>query len=167
MKARVFTLRLDAEHRALDDSELSAFLEEHDALSVAHHPLAIDGQPALAVIVTWRGRASAPLPAPPRGRPLPQAPPLEVAEPDRALFELLRAWRNERARRDGRPAYVMFTNAQLAEVARVRPATLARLGEVPGIGDSRLAAFGEEVLAVLRSAPEASPPPPAEEPALG
>ena len=158
VKARVFTLRLDAERRALDDSELAAFLDGHDALSVAHHPLLVDGEPALAVVVTWRGAARAdraPL-AVPRGRPLPPAEPIDLSDADRALFEVLRSWRNERARRDGRPAYVMFTNAQLAEVARTRPRTLAALREVPGIGEARAASFGEEVLAVVAgaSAPE-------------
>lgn len=153
MRARVFTLRLDGDRRALDDSELAAFLDEHDALSVAHHPLLVDGEPALAVVVTWRGeRRREATVAVPRGRPLPPEKPLDLGDADRALYEVLRAWRNERARRDGRPAYVMFTNAQLAEVARLRPRSLAALREVPGIGEARASAFGEEVLAVVRGA---------------
>ena len=48
----------------------------------------------------------------------------------RAVFEVLRKWRNERAKRDGRPPYVLFTNSQLANLARGRPDTRAALEAV-------------------------------------
>ena len=59
---------------------------------------------------------------------------LQVPEAERALFAALRRWRNERAKRNGRPAYVLFRNAQLADIARTRPTTLAALREVHGVG---------------------------------
>ncbi len=56
----------------------------------------------------------------------------------------------------------MFTNRQAAEIARKAPATRAQLGEIAGIGASRLDEFGDELLALLASMAQAttgSPPP--------
>jgi len=63
--------------------------------------------------------------------------------------QALRAWRLERARADGVPAYVVFHDRTLAEIERAAPATLAQLGAVPGVGPAKLERYGAEVLAVL------------------
>lgn len=68
------------------------------------------------------------------------------------LFEVLRAWRREKAREEGVPAYVIFQDRVLYEIARTRPKTLPALGDVPGVGRTKLQAFGNEVLTLLRHA---------------
>ncbi len=65
------------------------------------------------------------------------------------MFERLRAWRAAAARDQGVPAYVIFHDATLREIAAARPASLAGLGAVSGIGETKLARYGEQVLAVL------------------
>ncbi|MGD0167190.1 MAG: ATP-dependent DNA helicase UvrD2 [Gaiellaceae bacterium] len=64
-------------------------------------------------------------------------------------FEPLRAWRRSRARSDGVPAFVVFSNRALAEIASRRPGSLNELAEIPGVGPQKLERYGEEVLAVL------------------
>jgi DNA helicase II / ATP-dependent DNA helicase PcrA len=76
------------------------------------------------------------------------APEAAVAEPP-AGFEALKAWRLERARRDEVPAYLVFHNSTLAEIAGRRPRSLAELAAVPGVGPAKLDRYGEEVLAAL------------------
>ena len=66
-----------------------------------------------------------------------------------AGFEALKAWRLIRARADEVPAYVVFHNAALEEIAARRPRSLAELAEVPGVGPAKLERYGEEVLAAL------------------
>ncbi|MBI5311129.1 MAG: DNA helicase RecQ [Actinobacteria bacterium] len=65
------------------------------------------------------------------------------------LFERLRAWRREQAEERDVPAYVIFGNATLHEIALKRPATLAALAEVKGVGDAKLENFGEQVLELV------------------
>ena len=65
------------------------------------------------------------------------------------LFEALRAWRAEQAREQGVPAYVIFHDATLREIATLRPASLAALSRVGGVGEKKLATYGPGVLAVL------------------
>jgi ATP-dependent DNA helicase RecQ len=47
------------------------------------------------------------------------------------------------------PAYVIFHDATLREIASRRPTSLAELGTVSGVGETKLARYGEQVLAAL------------------
>ena len=66
-------------------------------------------------------------------------------------LDRLRQWRLETARAAGVPAYVVFHDSTLTAIAVARPASLAALLRVPGVGDSKLRRYGEEVLEVLRA----------------
>ena len=65
------------------------------------------------------------------------------------VFERLRAWRAAVAKELGKPAYVIFHDAHLREMAARRPATLTELGTVNGVGAAKLAQYGQQVLDVL------------------
>ena len=64
-------------------------------------------------------------------------------------FEQLRAWRAATAKEQGVPAYVIFHDATLREIAATEPSSLAALGKVSGVGETKLAKYGEQVLNVL------------------
>nr|WP_221494242.1 DNA helicase RecQ [Actinomadura coerulea] len=65
------------------------------------------------------------------------------------LFERLRAWRAATAREQGVPAYVIFHDATLREIATALPTSLAELGRVNGVGENKLAKYGDQVLETL------------------
>ncbi|MER5710669.1 DNA helicase RecQ [Streptomyces sp. NPDC002122] len=89
------------------------------------------------------------------------------------VFEALRAWRAATAREQGVPAYVVFHDATLREIATLFPATVAELGTVGGVGEAKLTKYAEGVLATLAeceapaagSAPAAGAATPASAPA--
>jgi len=64
-------------------------------------------------------------------------------------FAVLKTWRAEVAREHKLPAYVIFHDATLAEMARRWPADLLELGEISGVGARKLEAYGSEILRVL------------------
>ena len=66
------------------------------------------------------------------------------------LFDALRALRRELAAEAGLPPYVIFHDATLREMAASRPASLAAMGKVGGVGARKLDAYGEAFLAVIR-----------------
>jgi ATP-dependent DNA helicase RecQ len=68
---------------------------------------------------------------------------------DDALFDRLRSWRSERARADSVPAYVVFPDTTLRELAAVQPSSVAELAGIKGIGPAKLERYGDEVLALL------------------
>lgn len=83
----------------------------------------------------------------PRARKASAADALDAG--DRPLFEALRAWRAETAREQGVPAYIVFGDATLRALAEHRPASLAGLDGITGIGAKKRDAYGEGVLAVI------------------
>ena len=81
------------------------------------------------------------------------APELELAPADLPLFEALRQLRAELAREQGVPAYVIFHDSTLREIAATRPASEAELAGVGGIGAGKLARYGEMVLETVMDTP--------------
>jgi DNA helicase-2/ATP-dependent DNA helicase PcrA len=75
-----------------------------------------------------------------------------VADPDDPLFAALKRWRLERAKAEDVPAYVVFHNSTLAEVAARKPRTRDELARVPGIGPAKLDRYGDDLLAALAAA---------------
>ena len=65
------------------------------------------------------------------------------------LFERLRDWRRQAAAEHGVPAYVIFHDASLKEIARRRPGSLSELRQVPGVGERKLEAYGREIIELV------------------
>ena len=74
---------------------------------------------------------------------------VELAPAAAAVFERLRAWRGATAKEQGMPAYVIFHDATLRQIAAQPPGTLAELSRVNGVGEAKLAKYGQQVLDVL------------------
>ncbi|WP_328344956.1 DNA helicase RecQ [Micromonospora sp. NBC_00421] len=70
-----------------------------------------------------------------------------------SLFERLRAWRGATAKEQGVPAYVIFHDATLRQIATDAPASLAELSRISGVGENKLAKYGESILTVLADQP--------------
>jgi ATP-dependent DNA helicase RecQ len=77
-------------------------------------------------------------------------PPLPLDTQAITRFEALKAWRAEVAREHNLPAYIVFHDATLAEMARECPATLDALGGIGGVGATKLERYGPEILRVLQ-----------------
>jgi ATP-dependent DNA helicase RecQ len=75
--------------------------------------------------------------------------PVELTPDAVPVFEELRTWRGNVAREQGMPAYVIFHDATLRQIAAERPVTLAGLGTISGVGENKLAKYGEQILEVL------------------
>lgn len=67
----------------------------------------------------------------------------------RPLFDALRAWRADVAREHGVPAYVIFHDATLHDIAVQRPATLKELAGISGVGARKLDAYGADILDIV------------------
>ena len=106
-----------------------------------------EAKPRRARRSTVRGRKSAaPKPAPP-------TPETALDGDEAALFERLRAWRLEEARRRRVPAFRILSDRTLAAICRARPADDEELLDVAGIGPTLLSKYGRKVLAVVNGDP--------------
>ncbi|MEX2211247.1 MAG: ATP-dependent DNA helicase UvrD2 [Gaiellaceae bacterium] len=80
------------------------------------------------------------------------AAPRAEAKPEGPVFAALREWRLARAKADGVPAYVVFHDRTLAEIADRAPRSLDELARIAGVGPAKLDRYGADVLAALRVA---------------
>jgi ATP-dependent DNA helicase RecQ len=76
-------------------------------------------------------------------------PPVPLDDAALERFEALKAWRAEVAREHNLPAYIVFHDATLAEMARERPDSTDALSGISGVGAKKLEAYGDEILRVL------------------
>jgi ATP-dependent DNA helicase RecQ len=74
---------------------------------------------------------------------------IAMSDGDRPLFEALRAWRAAEAKAQHVPPYVIFHDRTLAEIAAIKPGGRARLAAINGVGEAKLAHYGEAVLQVV------------------
>ncbi|NKY08742.1 ATP-dependent DNA helicase RecQ, partial [Cellulomonas hominis] len=81
------------------------------------------------------------------------APAAELGDDAAALFERLRAWRAATAKEQGVPAYVVFHDATLRDIATARPADLDALSGISGVGAAKLDRYGPGVIATLEGRP--------------
>jgi ATP-dependent DNA helicase RecQ len=99
-----------------------------------------------------RGRAARPGAGLPSGAP--GAAPAELSELSAeatAVFDKLRAWRADAAREQGVPAYVIFHDATLRQIATRSPSTLVELSAINGVGQAKLTRHGQQILDLLGS----------------
>lgn len=83
------------------------------------------------------------------GKKLPLGPP---APEESELFVALKKWRLERAKTDGMPAYVIFHDSTLAEIADRKPRSIHDLEAVSGVGPTKLERYGTDVIRIVESA---------------
>jgi ATP-dependent DNA helicase RecQ len=75
--------------------------------------------------------------------------PVDLPEEAMPVFEALRTWRTATAKEQGVPPYVIFHDKTLREIATRSPSSLAELGEVNGVGENKLAKYGQQILDTL------------------
>jgi DNA helicase-2/ATP-dependent DNA helicase PcrA len=85
----------------------------------------------------------------PTRRPRRPSPASDLGADDRRLFDSLKAWRAAQARASDVPAFVVFNDATLVEVATRRPSRAADLLDVPGIGAVKAQRFGDALLRLV------------------
>jgi superfamily II DNA helicase RecQ len=154
MQVRIFTLRFNPVTESFDDSVVAGFLADKDVLSIRDHFFVKDDTPYLTLVVRYRAAAlpasaDAAKPEQKRDESWREA----LTETDWPLFNTLRNWRSERAKREGVPPYVICNNRHLAEIVKARPQTLAALGQIEGIGEAKLKKYGKEMLALIAGEP--------------
>jgi ATP-dependent DNA helicase RecQ len=109
------------------------------------------GERPAKLLLPSEARRALPLGATSRGRArTTDEAALDAAERD--VFEALRRYRLERARRDGVPPYHVASDRTLREIARLRPRDAAELAQAHGIGPAKIERYGAELLAILHGA---------------
>ena len=144
MRLKIFTLMADTAGR-FDESELEAFCESNEILSVVEHFFEYAGTVRWALLLSYMdGRERKQRTGQQRTPMTPNLPPELLS-----LYETLRTWRAARAQDERVPAFQVFSNAELAEICRRAPTTLSQLTELKGVGAEKKKRYGEDVVAIV------------------
>jgi len=71
-------------------------------------------------------------------------------KPQRILLDTLKAWRKERAEKDGVPVYIVGTNKELLDIVRKAPKSAEGLKEIKGFGKSKVSKYGNELIEIIK-----------------
>ena len=74
---------------------------------------------------------------------------MDLSKSEQEIFERLRRWRMETARAHNVAAYIIFGDATLREIAKAKPASLGELRGVSGVGEKKLASYGDDIVAII------------------
>ncbi len=88
----------------------------------------------------------------PRKRQAPQPPPRPLTDEERQAVAYLKKWRLRKSSEANVPAYMICPDRTLEHLVMDRPSTLEALNSIHGLGPSKIARFGEELLEALKSA---------------
>ena len=135
---------VEGEEAALLQPLSRALQARGDLVATEHGGLALGG--SARAILTGESAVAIVVPPKRQRRRRGDTTPNPVGDP---LFEALRALRKELAEEAQVPPYVVFHDSTLREMASARPATLAALGQLPGIGAKKLEAYGERFLRAI------------------
>lgn len=142
--------------KAASKTQVDGFLEELVGLGLLRrggedeyfvYAVTADGRSA------WKNRSPLPTAVPGARLAARPGPPdgqltREAAE-EAALFERLRIWRRQQAQQQSVPPYCVLPDKTLHAIAVIKPSTSEQLLEIPGIGQARLAQYGDELIALL------------------
>ena len=175
VRVKVVTLQYAASLGGFDERPLADFVRDKQVLAVREHFFTVHDLPHLACLITYQEPVVASVAdgehaeSPCAGNRAPRrkgsdASDLlaDLAPPERVLFGTLREWRSARARKEGVPPYVLFTNRELVRIVKARPATpsaLEALEALDGIGAGKVQRYGKRVLALVNGSAAAAPAP--------
>lgn len=154
MLVKIISLTFDSARGNFDDSPLREFLKDKEIISITDHFFLKNETPYLSIVIKYYPYRQETNPSlAPKGK-RDESWREELAEADMGVFNRLREWRAKRSRDDGVPPYILFTNKQLVEIVKTKPASLSDIEKVEGIGASKLEKYGKDILELIAPSKE-------------
>lgn len=75
----------------------------------------------------------------------------DLSETERTIYAALRLWRKDRATEINLPEFMVFKNATLMTIAKEKPQDLLALSKIKGLGDQKIAKYGDDIVAILNA----------------
>ena len=152
LKIKIFTLRFSTALGEFDDSDVMRFLADKELIEMRDHFYVHQGLPYLTVIVLFNSVVTIETDKNQgnTGKQQERFDPKEVlSDEDWSLYTSLKEWRNELAKSEGIPPYIIATNRQIAEIAKDRPDSLEGLKKIAGLGKAKIESYGAAILGFI------------------
>lgn len=148
MKIKMLKIRLAEKYFVQDEKIINAFLEQHDILKIETQ--LIQGEEDYwSVMLIYEETVSQVNEQRPKSTKFVLEHESDLDSDDAKLLDLLREWRNVKAKRQNLPNYFIATNKELMSIAKFRPARKEELIEIKGFGKHKIENYGEEIMEVL------------------
>ncbi len=155
MYVKVVTLRYQESAQGFPEAALREATAGREVLEAREHFFVHGNVPHLAlVLLLGDGAGDGGFRSRNANAPDPEE---SIAEDRRPLYRELKRWRNERAKADGKPAYAIARNVQLAEIVKRAPKSLEGLKAIEGIGEAFCRDYGADVLELVKALPDTTP----------
>lgn len=151
MLIKIFSLTFNSATGGFDDRELREFIKDKEVISMNDHFFVRNEIPFLTVVVKYfpYRRELEPPATPGKGRQ--READYEGLLPEmEGVFNRLRDWRSEQAKKEGVPPYIIFNNRQFIEMLKINPATLADLERINGVGKVKVEKYGAVLLEIMK-----------------
>ena len=150
MQIRVVTLRYQEGLQGFPEDLLQKVTFARSVLEVSEHFFLHGNVPHLTLVIKLAdapelGNGDSYRPRDPN---LP-APDADLNDSQKSIYLALKQWRNETAKAEGRPAYAIARNVQLAELVKATPKSKAAIREISGFGEGFCERYGDKVLSML------------------
>jgi superfamily II DNA helicase RecQ len=145
LKLKVFTLRFSGSPEGFDDRPLQEFIADKEVIEFSEHFFTRENTPYITILIAYRA-----LTDDGARRPGPQQDPRnEFDSREKEAYDALRTWRAAAAKMEGIPPYMIANNKQLAKMIKMRANSRESLSQVGGIGEAKVAKYGEKILEIL------------------
>ena len=155
MQIRVVTLRYNEALQGFPEDALKSATFGREVLNATEHFFVHGNVPHLTLVLSL-GDTSKYENADSYRQRDPNAPDPETGMTDeqKMRYRALKTWRNETAKSEGRPAYAIARNVQLAELVKAAPKSLAAIKEINGLGEGFCERYGKTVLGMMEDTKE-------------
>jgi superfamily II DNA helicase RecQ len=143
LQIRVLTLRYSEGLQGFPEDVVKQICAGHEVLDVREHFYVHSGVPHMTFDNT-EPSSNAHKKSEKR-----EDPGKNLPEEKQLLYRQLREWRNDKAKTEGIPSYLIFRNSQLAEICQKLPDSLVVLKAIEGIGEATCKKYGKDVLNML------------------
>lgn len=170
MRVKLMTFRYSATLGGFDTQPLDDFTRDKEVVAFREHFYTVNEVPHVTCVLTFQEAlvpqrllqsvADArqvegtsghhPVRAAALGYARDEGPRAQLSETDRLLYDALRTWRNTAADRQGVPPFALFSNRQMAEIVLRKPDSPTALGNLPGMGPSKVRKHGMAILSILQ-----------------
>jgi len=138
---RIITIPFDRTQKGFDDGDLSRFLLNKEVKSYKTAFFEDGGEKYWTLLLEYD-----PVLKKSRGREEEH-----LDESQRTLLNRLKAWRKEKAEKDGVPVYIIGINKELVDIVKETPRTLEALKNVKGFGQAKVSKYGNEIINIVKA----------------
>ena len=149
MNLKLFNTRLSPETALADQQAINAFM---DTVSVKKTSTQfVPGNPDYWSILVFYEDYNGIAAKPKETEKQPAISEADLNETERSIYAALRLWRKDRAAEINLPEFMVCHNATLMTVAKEKPQDLLALSKIKGLGDQKIAKYGDDIVAIINA----------------